>query len=288
MIAGVPVGKELPVEQGADIRTPMDDEMGSIIVVIATDAPLLPHQLERVATRAGLGIARVGGMASNGSGDIFIAFSTANAHGAPLRYKPVCTPDGQRAHISPIFVGAALATEEAIVNAMIAAETMTGRRGNTVPKRSIMPRCRMRSKNTIAWSASAAMESTSSVLVTLVIYNALLIGVGLWARGRNQSVGDYFLAGRGLGAHGWPQSVPRPVLRQRGPCWVSAVPPTRGVLPALWIFPSTVGGFLLNWVWVAPRLKRLATEEQAVTLSEVIVPTSIEPQSPIVVDVQPR
>jgi D-aminopeptidase len=77
-IAGVPVGREIPVEQVADIRTPMDDEMGSIIVVIATDAPLLPHQLKRVAARAGPGIARVGGMASNGSGDIFIAFSTAN------------------------------------------------------------------------------------------------------------------------------------------------------------------------------------------------------------------
>ena len=131
MIAGVPVGKELPVEQVADLRTPMDDEMGSIIVVIATDAPLLPHQLERVATRAGLGIARVGGMASNGSGDIFIAFSTANATELRSGTDLSVSLMGNE-HISPIFVGAALATEEAIVNAMVAAETMTGWRGNTV------------------------------------------------------------------------------------------------------------------------------------------------------------
>lgn len=130
-IAGVPVGREIPVKQVADIRTPMDDEMGSIIVVIATDAPLLPHQLKRVATRAGLGIARVGGMASNGSGDIFIAFSTANPtelrSGTNLSARLIGNEQ-----ITPVFSGAVLATEEAIVNALVAARTMTGFEGNTV------------------------------------------------------------------------------------------------------------------------------------------------------------
>jgi len=131
LIAGVPVGKEIPVENVADIKTPMDVEMGSIIVVIATDAPLLPYQLRRVATRAGLGIARVGGMASNGSGDIFIAFSTANAtelrDGSNLSARLLGNEN-----ITPVFSGAVLATEEAIVNALVAAETMTGWQGRTV------------------------------------------------------------------------------------------------------------------------------------------------------------
>jgi len=130
-IAGVPVGREIPVEQVADIRTPMDDEMGSIIVVIATDAPLLPYQLKRVATRAGLGIARVGGMASNGSGDIFIAFSTANPQelraGTNLSVRLLGNEN-----ITPVFWGAVLATEEAIVNAMVAARDMTGNEGHMV------------------------------------------------------------------------------------------------------------------------------------------------------------
>jgi D-aminopeptidase len=130
-IAGVPVGREIPVKQVADIRTPMDDEMGSIIVVIATDAPLLPHQLKRVATRAGLGIARVGGMASNGSGDIFIAFSTANAtelrSGTNLSARMLGNEQ-----ITPVFSGAVLAVEEAIVNALVAARTMTGFEGTSV------------------------------------------------------------------------------------------------------------------------------------------------------------
>ena len=131
VIAGVPVGQEIPVEQAADVWLPTDDEMGSIIVVIATDAPLLPHQLKRVATRAGLGIARVGGMASNGSGDIFVAFSTANAMelrtGSDLSVRVLGNEN-----ITPVFMGAVLATEEAIVNALVAAETMTGHRGRTI------------------------------------------------------------------------------------------------------------------------------------------------------------
>jgi len=130
-IAGVPVGRELPLAAAAEARMPIEDEMGSIIVVIATDAPLLPHQLDRVATRAGLGIARVGGMASNGSGDIFIAFSTANNRelraGTDLSVRLMGNEN-----LTPIFVGAVLATEEAIVNALVAARTMTGFQGNTV------------------------------------------------------------------------------------------------------------------------------------------------------------
>jgi sodium/proline symporter len=115
---------------------------------------------------------------------------------------------------------------------------------------------------------------TTSVLVTLVIYNALLIGVGLWARNRNKDVQDYFLAGRGLGA--WVAAVS--ASASSSSAWtllgVSGAAYAWG-LPALWIFPSTVGGFLLNWAWVAPRLQKLAATEQAVTLSEVVVPKSI-------------
>jgi len=130
-IAGVPVGKEIPVTQAADAWSPTDDEMGSIIVVIATDAPLLPHQLKRVATRAGLGIARVGGMASNGSGDIFIAFSTANPRELRAGTNLTVRLMGNE-NITPVFSGAVLATEEAIVNALVAAETMTGWQGVTI------------------------------------------------------------------------------------------------------------------------------------------------------------
>ena len=130
-VAGAPVGREIPVTQIADIRSPMDDEMGPIIAVIATDAPLLPHQLKRVATRAGLGVARVGGMASNGSGDIFIAFSTANPRelraGTNLSVRMLGNE-----HVTPVFSGAVLATEEAIVNALVAARTMTGFEGRTI------------------------------------------------------------------------------------------------------------------------------------------------------------
>ena len=130
-IAGAPVGREIPTARTAEVRPPMQDEMGSIIVVIATDAPLLPHQLKRLATRAGLGIARVGGMASNGSGDIFIAFSTANARELRAGSNLTARMMGNE-HITPVFSGAVLATEEAIVNALVAAETMTGWRGTTI------------------------------------------------------------------------------------------------------------------------------------------------------------
>lgn len=128
-IAGVPVGKEitdlLPQEGKAD-----KDE-GSIIVVIATDAPLLPHQLERITKRIGLGIGVVGGRGGNSSGDIFIAFSTANPEVSKNEgiARIEMLPNDQ---ITPLFEATAAATEEAIVNAMVAAETMEGVNGNKV------------------------------------------------------------------------------------------------------------------------------------------------------------
>jgi L-aminopeptidase/D-esterase-like protein len=155
-IAGVPVGEEitdlvsciagppaLPVGGGAqrrrceeprgpspESRQARSDEVeeGSIIVVVATDAPLVPHQLQRLVKRVALGIGRQGGFGGNGSGDIFIAFSTANPGAATAR-------DSMRvsmlanARITPLFQATALATEAAITNALLAAETMTGANG---------------------------------------------------------------------------------------------------------------------------------------------------------------
>ena len=128
-ISGVPVGAELPPTP----QRPGDDvELGSIIIVVATDAPLLPHQLERLARRASLGLARTGATSGNGSGDIFIAFSTANPRAAT-------NPDVAHVEmlsnerISTLFSATVQATEEAIVNALVAAETMTGANGRTVP-----------------------------------------------------------------------------------------------------------------------------------------------------------
>jgi D-aminopeptidase len=128
-IAGVPVGKEitdLRAERGVK-----EDGAGSIIVVVATDAPLLPHQLKRLATRVPLGIAMVGGRGEDSSGDIFIAFSTANPEAAKTTGLAQLTmlPNEQ---LNPLFRATAEATEEAIINALVAAETMTGRDGNKV------------------------------------------------------------------------------------------------------------------------------------------------------------
>jgi D-aminopeptidase len=106
-------------------------EMGSIIAIVATDAPLLPHQLKRIATRVSLGIGRVGGYASNGSGDIFIAFSTANA-GTGMDEDSTSVAMLSNARISPLFLATVQATEEAIINAMLAAPTMTGINNNRV------------------------------------------------------------------------------------------------------------------------------------------------------------
>ena len=127
MVAGVPVGKEIPQTptQAALAGDPARGDLGSIIIVVATDAPLLPHQLKRLARRATLGMARTGGLSGNGSGDIFIAFSTAN----PDAFKAQGLAALQMVsneEISAVFDGTAWATEEAIINALVAAETMTG------------------------------------------------------------------------------------------------------------------------------------------------------------------
>jgi len=119
-IAGVPVGIEI-----TDQTIWPKQESSSIIVVAATDAPLLPHQLKRVARRIALGIARNGGTSENGSGDIFIAFSTANTNAGGQREEIELRmlPNNK---MDPLFEATVQATEEAIINALIAAETMTG------------------------------------------------------------------------------------------------------------------------------------------------------------------
>lgn len=152
-IAGIPVGRELgpsllPCHLGADPPThpwlegmpscadrerrdggasaqPFESGFGSIIVVIATDAPLLPHQLERLAQRATIGIAKMGGKGEDSSGDIFVAFSTAEL-GEAAADGSIVTRRISNESITPLFYAVARATEEAIVNAMVAAETMIG------------------------------------------------------------------------------------------------------------------------------------------------------------------
>jgi D-aminopeptidase len=150
-IAGVPVGTEIsdltpcyagpdPVPTGenrsrcvaagtsgpgAGLPPANDRDMGSIIVVVATDVPLLPHQLQRVARHVTLGIGKMGGLGSNSSGDIYVAFSTANPNAAQTSGHPTATfiPNEE---ITTVFEATVQATEESIVNAMVAAETMTG------------------------------------------------------------------------------------------------------------------------------------------------------------------
>jgi L-aminopeptidase/D-esterase-like protein len=124
-VAGVPVGQEITD------RAFRPRESGSIIVVLGTDAPLLPHQLKRLARRISLGLARVGSESGNGSGDIFLAFSTANVGAAK--------PDGvaqldmlPNERMNALFEATVQATEEAVLNSMVAAETMTGRDGHQV------------------------------------------------------------------------------------------------------------------------------------------------------------
>ncbi len=102
---------------------------GSIIVIVATDVPLLPHQLKRIAQRIPLGVGIVGGRGSNGSGDIFLAFSTANEN-AFNRDKTVTVESLPNDQLMPVFEATVQAVEEAIINAMVAAETMEGINGN--------------------------------------------------------------------------------------------------------------------------------------------------------------
>ncbi len=143
-VAGVPVGQEIP--DLLPCSTPLEDgsyagrrhceqgpgegrgEVGSIIVIVATDAPLLPHQLKRVVKRAALGIGRMGGLGGNSSGDIFVAFSTANS-GADRVDSLVAWQAIPNEQIDRLFEATVDATSEAILNAMLAAETMTGANG---------------------------------------------------------------------------------------------------------------------------------------------------------------
>jgi L-aminopeptidase/D-esterase-like protein len=156
-VAGVPVGQEItePMlcvagskppsrewlreiprcgERSSTLERP-SPELGSIIIVVATDAPLLPHQLERLVKRAALGLGREGSIASNYSGDIFIAFSTAN-RGAAADSGQVSVKMLPNERLDPLFTATVQATEEAVTNAMIAAQTMTGAddiRANALP-----------------------------------------------------------------------------------------------------------------------------------------------------------
>ena len=133
-IDGVPVGREIP-EALPDIKSNAgsdDNHEGSVIVVVATDAPLSSRQLERVARRASLGLARTGSASGNTSGDIILAFSTGNA--VPMN-DPRRVLDAKLLstdHVDPIFRATVEATEEAVVNALMKGETMTGINGNTV------------------------------------------------------------------------------------------------------------------------------------------------------------
>jgi D-aminopeptidase len=141
MIAGVPVGTEITdllpdyswnrkKTEIKDVLSDEEKEQGSIIVVVATDAPLLSQQLRRLAKRVTIGIGRVGGFGGNGSGDIFVAFSTANpqaySRGGNTKLEMMSNDD-----MDPIIKATAYAVEEAIINAMVAAETMKGRDDNT-------------------------------------------------------------------------------------------------------------------------------------------------------------
>ncbi len=132
-VAGVPVGQFLT--EGAPFTHGENPfrEQGSLIVVLATDAPLLPHQLKRLAKRATLGMARTGSMGGNGSGDIFLAFSTANPGVAGRQSGPGFAKVLPNDRLDPLFMAAVLSTEEAILNALLAAESMTGREGLMIP-----------------------------------------------------------------------------------------------------------------------------------------------------------
>lgn len=131
-IGGMPVGAKLA--EGMPIASaghPFREDTGSIIIVVATDAPLLPNQTKRLARRATMGLARTGSISGNQSGDIFIAFSTANPNAAAAK-APVSVSMLPNDSLNGVFEAAVQATEEAIVNAMVGAQTMTGFEGHTV------------------------------------------------------------------------------------------------------------------------------------------------------------
>lgn len=138
-VAGVPVGREIPdlTPERGPFDAPRDDgeaygRDGSIIIVAATDAPLLPHQLNRFIRRTTLALGRVGSIASNGSGDIFIAFSTANEEAAHNEGGVARLENLANNNINPLFEGVVQATEEAIVNAVVAGRDMVGANGRRI------------------------------------------------------------------------------------------------------------------------------------------------------------
>jgi D-aminopeptidase len=129
LVAGVPVGRHLRNDRIYSEDDAAATDTGSIIIVVATDAPFLPHQLERLARRAGMGLARMGSSAGNGSGDLFVAFSTANAAaltGSSTSQAQLLANDA----MDPFFVATVQATEEAITNALVAARDMQGTGGH--------------------------------------------------------------------------------------------------------------------------------------------------------------
>ncbi|MBZ5625509.1 MAG: P1 family peptidase [Acidobacteriia bacterium] len=131
-VGGVPVGQEIPGDTPvASAQHAFRDDTGSIIIVVATDAPLLPHQTKRLARRATMGLARTGSTSGNGSGDIFIAFSTANPQAAAAK-APMNVSMMPNDGLNAVFEGAVQATEEAIINAMLGAENMTGFAGHKI------------------------------------------------------------------------------------------------------------------------------------------------------------
>jgi D-aminopeptidase len=132
-VAGAPVGQEIPLSKPiwSSLANPAIDDRGSIIVVVATDAPLLPTQMKRLARRVTLGLGRLGSISGDGSGDIFIAFSTANP-GAGMAEKPTQVTMLPNDHMDALFEATVQSVEEAVVNAMVAAKTMTGFDGHVV------------------------------------------------------------------------------------------------------------------------------------------------------------
>jgi D-aminopeptidase len=131
-IAGIPVGEEIKTVAAAGVGQPgVQEDRGSIIIVVATDAPLLPHQLKRLARRASLGLARTGSTSSNYSGDLFLAFSTANAGAASGAAEKTVRMLPNEA-LDAIFAATVDSVEEAITNALVAGESMTGRDGHRV------------------------------------------------------------------------------------------------------------------------------------------------------------
>ena len=133
-IAGIPIGKEMLNEDLPESsKKPLKSgEQGSIIVIVATDAPLLPHQLKRLVRRVPIGIGLVGGRGGNNSGDIFLAFSTANQKGIGNNRETIHVEMLPNSSMDPFFDAVVQSTEEAVLNAMIAAQTMQGLYGNKV------------------------------------------------------------------------------------------------------------------------------------------------------------